>query len=102
MTIIEKMYAGEKLSRDELRCLATGRSCDTEPGEYEEIDQIEGDSYRWTQDMATIIQVGNDLWCIPWGRGLTECQENEFWEQPYRVKRRKVPATMIYYEPIGG
>ena len=102
MTIIEKMYAGEELSEKELRYLATGysRYCDTEPGEYEEIDQIDGDSGRWTQDMETIIQVGNDLWAIPWNRGLTECQENEFWEQPYRVERKERVVTQVYYEKI--
>ena len=100
MTIIEKMYAGEKLSRNELRCLVTGRSCDTEPGEYEEIDLVEGDCSRWTQDMKTIIQVGNDLWAIPWDCGLTECQENEFWEQPYRVERKERVVTRVYYEKI--
>lgn len=44
MTIIEKMYAGEKLSEEELHYLATGCGlyCNTEPGEYEEIDLVEG------------------------------------------------------------
>ena len=102
MTIIEKMYAGEELSEKELRYLATGysRYCDTEPGEYEKIDLAEGDCGRWTQDMETIIQVGNDLWAIPWDRGLTECQPNEFWEQPYRVERRERIITQTYYEKI--
>lgn len=102
MTIIEKMYAGEKLSEEELHRLATGYSlyCNTEPGEYEEIDLVEGDCSRWTQDMETIIQVGNDLWAIPWDRGLTECQENGFWEQPYRVERKERIITQTYYEKI--
>lgn len=102
MTIIEKMYAGEELSEKELCYLATGysRYCDTKPGEYEEIDLVEGDCGRWTQDMETIIQVGNDLWAIPWDRGLTECQENEFWEQPYRVERKERVVTQVYYEKI--
>lgn len=102
MTIIEKMYAGEELSEKELCYLATGysRYCDTKPGEYEEIDLVEGDCGRWTQDMETIIQVGNDLWAILWNRGLTECQENEFWEQPYRVERKERVVTQVYYEKI--
>lgn len=102
MTIIEKMYAGEELSEKELRYLATGcsRYCDTEPGEYEEIDQIEGDSGRWTQSMDTIIRVGDDLWCIPWESGITECQENEFYQQPYRVERKERVVTQVYYEKI--
>lgn len=102
MTIIEKMYAGEKLSEKELQYLATGysRYCDTEPGEYEEIDQIDGESGRWMQAMETIIRVGDDLWCIPWKSGLTECQENEFYLQPYRVERKERVITQVYYEKI--
>lgn len=100
MTIIEKMYAGEELSKKELRCLATGYECDTEPGEYKEIDQMEGDSGRWTQSMDTIIRVGDDLWCIPWESGLTEYQESEFYWQPYRVERKERIITEVYYEKI--
>lgn len=61
---------------------------------------MRGDCGRWTQDMETIIQVGNDLWAIPWDQGLTECQENEFWEQPYRVERKERVVTQVYYEKI--
>lgn len=47
---------------------------------------VEGNESRWTRAMDTIIKVGKDYWDIPWERGLTEYQENEYWEQPFRVK----------------
>lgn len=100
MTIIEKMYAGEELSEKELRCLITGWDCDTEPGKYKEIDGIEADYGRWTKTIETIIRVGDDLWCIPWECGLTECQEDEFPWQPYRVERKERIVTQVYYEEI--
>lgn len=102
MTIIEKMYAGEKLSEKELKLLATGydRYCDTEPGEFEAIDEVEHDSGRWTTYMGTIIKVGNDLWEIPWEKGLTEYQENMFYEQPCRVQKREKQIVVTEYVKV--
>lgn len=104
MTIIEKIYAGENLSEEELEYLATGFCWDDEleSGDYEEIDEVEGDSGRWTQSVETIISVGGVLWCIPWKKGLTEMQENEFYWQPYRVIRKERIVTEVYYEKIEG
>ena len=82
MTIIEKMYAGEKLSKDELRALVFEYAED----DYKIITELEGPESRWTRAMDTIIKTGEDYWDIPWDRGLTKYQENEFWEQPFRVK----------------
>lgn len=50
MTIIEKMYAGEKLSERELRFLVTGCSpcCDTELGDCKIIKEVTGDFSRDT------------------------------------------------------
>ena len=101
MTIIEKLYAGEELSTGELRYLATGFSLDyVEPGDYIHVDEFDGDIGRWTQDVQTIIKVGEDLWAINWERGLTEMQENLFYEQPYRVVRKEIQITKFYYEKI--
>lgn len=100
MTTIEKMYAGEKLSEDELRYLADEYNGDIELDKYEVIEVIEGEHNRWTQDMDTIIKVGKDYWCIPWRAGLTEYQENEFMYQPYRVERRERVVTEVYYVRI--
>ncbi|HAU84923.1 MAG TPA: hypothetical protein DCW90_05305 [Lachnospiraceae bacterium] len=102
MTIIEKMYAGEELSEEELRILATGFSCfcNVEPGEYEEVGLLEKEFGRWTQQVTTVIKTGNDFWAIDWDRGLTEHQENEFYNQPYRVERKERMEKVVYYEAI--
>ena len=96
MTIIEKMYAGEKLSRDELKALVYEDAED----DYEIITQSEGSEGRWTRAMDTIIKTGKDYWDIPWDRGLTEHQENEFWEQPFRVKPVKEVITVTRWVPL--
>ena len=99
MTIIEKLYAGKNLDEYERKCLAYG---DGNLGEYEWVDEVRYDSGRWSQSMETIFQVGNDLWAVPWHRGLTECQEDEFWDQPYRVVKKTRVITETYYETLKG
>lgn len=101
MTIIEKMYDGQELSEKELKYLATGFSLDyVEPGDYIHVDEFDGDIGRWTQSVQTIIQAGEDFWAIDWERGLTEIQENEFYDQPYRVIRKEKQITQVYYEQV--
>lgn len=99
MNIIEKLYAGKNLDEYERKCLAYG---DGDLGEYEWVDEVEYDSGRWSQNMETIFKVGDDLWAIPWRRGLTECQENEFWDQPYRVIKKTRVIAETYYETMDG
>lgn len=98
MNIIEKLYAGKNLNEYELKCLAYG---DGDLG-YEWVDEVGYDSGRWTQSMKTIFKVGDDLWAIPWQRGLTECQENEFYDQPHRVIKKTRVITETYYEALEG
>ena len=99
MNIIEKLYAGKKLDEYELKRLACN-DCDS--GKYEWIDEIEYDFGRWTQSIETIFKVNDDLWAILWQRGVTECQENEFYNQPYRVIKKTRVITETYYETLEG
>lgn len=44
----------------------------------------------WQEYMTTVIEYGDDtFYSIDWRRGLTENQDNSFWDQPTRVY--KVP-----------
>lgn len=90
---ITKLKAGENLTERELKTLVY---------EGNEVDEIEGDSGRWTQSVQTIIEVDGVLYAVDWQRGLTECQENEFYDQPYKVKRveKEVTTTVVTYEEI--
>lgn len=97
MNIIEKLYAGKNLDEYELKCLAYG---DGDLGEYEWVDEVGCDSGRWLQLMKTIFRVGDDLWAIPWQRGLTEYQENEFYSQPYRAIKETRVVTETYYKAL--
>lgn len=96
MTIIEKMYAGVELTEKELKALTWGEAED----EYKIITELEGECSRWTRAVDTIIKVEEDYWDIPWERGLTEYQENEYWEQPFRVKPVEEIVKVTKWVPL--
>lgn len=60
--------------------------------EYEIIDTIYDDELnRWSRNVQTIIKYKNKYYSILWEEGLTEYQDNGFYEQPYEViKKTKV------------
>lgn len=64
------------------------------------VDEIEGNDHRWQKEIQTIIDADGQLYAIDWMRGLTECQENEFFEQPYRVECVEKMITIKNYEAI--
>ena len=61
----------------------------------EVIDTIDGEDSRWTRHMTTIFKYEDKLYALEWEQGLTEYQENEFYNQPYEVKevKRMVEVT---------
>lgn len=74
--IISKIDKGEKLTESEIKELLWSA---------EQTYEKEGEDHRWTREVFTVVEVNNRYFGIPWLRGLTECQEHEFWEQPYEV-----------------
>lgn len=66
----------------------------------EVIDTIEGEHSRWTEHMTTIFRYENKLYALEWERGLTEYQENEFYNQPYEVKEVKKMVEVTDYIPV--
>lgn len=74
---VVKLKSGENLNEAELKTLVWRGY---------RVDEVEGDSGRWTQYIQTIIDIDGELWAIDWERGLTECQDDEYYMQPYRVK----------------
>ena len=78
----EKLLNGN-FTKEELEKLAW---CEIEAN-VEMVTQEEGDQHRWTQDVSTIFKFENKYYCLNWDRGLTECQENTFYYQPYQVEK---------------
>lgn len=85
---VAKLKSGAILSEGELKTLV-----------YDgvEVDEIEGDSGRWHRSVQTIIDIDGELWEIDWDRGLTEYQENEFYNQPHRVVKREKQIIITEY-----
>lgn len=89
--MLEKIVKGERLTERELSTLVY---------EGEEIDEIEGEDTRWTRCMTTVINLCGKNVAIDWQKGLTECQENEFYDQPYFVEKKERVVTVVDWEPI--
>lgn len=91
--IINKLKNGEELSECELRELC---------GSDYWVEEIEGDDHRWQREIKTIIDVDGQLYAIDWMRGLTEYQESEFLDQPYKVKKveKEITQTIVTYEEM--
>lgn len=75
--MLEKIDAGEKLSESELAELCNEHS----------IWYQEGDKGRWTKSIESIVDLDGRYFSIIWECGLTEYQENEFWNQPVEVRK---------------
>ena len=69
--------------------------------EYEIIDTIYDDELnRWSRNVQTSIKYKNKYYSILWEEGLTEYQDNEFYEQPYEViKKTKVIEQDYWISP---
>lgn len=69
--------------------------------EYEIMDTIYDDELnRWSRNVQTIIKYKNKYYSILWEEGLTEYQDNGFYEQPYEViKKTKVIEQDYWISP---
>lgn len=86
--LLEALYSGEELNKKDIEYLLFELGYEVDE---QECESREGTLY----DVSTIIQLPDpnnldtytdDLWCIDWHCGITVLQEDEFHEQPYRVK----------------
>ena len=90
--IMEKFLNGEKLTEQDRYNLVWGS---LEDEGYEYVDQIDGSAGRWMRKMQTIFKYNGEYWAIDWRSGLTECQENDYPSNPYRVERKERVVTVV-------
>lgn len=74
--IVKKIDSKEKLTEQEIENLIY---------ESEQVYEEEGDDHRWTRDIFTVVKLCGRYFGIYWSQGLTECQENEYYDQPFEV-----------------
>ena len=86
--ILKKIDKNESLTERELKTLVF---------DYE-IEKEYGENRRWTRSVNTIISLLDRTFEICWEQGLTECQENEFYNQPVEVEKHTYEKTITVTE----
>lgn len=81
---LEAFDSGYEFSESELSELAYENSISTEYG----------DKLRWVRPVTTIIEFDGRYFQIDWYEGLTEMQPNEFYDQPFEVKKESHEETI--------
>lgn len=57
-----------------------------------------GETHRWHREVTSIVKLGNRYFAVKWYQGLTEMQENEFFDQPYEVELKEYEKTITVKE----
>ena len=89
--IVKKIDAGEELSEKELKFLIW---------DCNRVDEQIGAPRRWMQSVESVVEINGRFFMIPWDRGLTELQEDEFWYQPFEVTKHEYEKTVKVIEWI--
>ena len=63
----------------------TERELRSAVNELEEVERVEGSDRRWQRSVSSYLQCKDKIICINWQQGLTECQENDYSDQPFFV-----------------
>lgn len=87
--MVQKILDGEKLSEKELREIIDF-----------EIDREDGDNRRWSRTVTSILSMCGRYFALEWEEGLTEYQENEYYNQPYEVMKKTYQKTITVTEWI--
>ena len=64
------------------------------------IKEIKCDESRWTVGIESILKMCDRHFSLYWNRGLTEMQENEFYNQPVEVEEVIKTITVTEWVPI--
>ena len=87
MSVTQKLERGIQLTDDELEDFVLYGN---------EVYRDNGEFGRWSRHVSSVIADDNgQLWCVEWEEGLTEMQDDGFYEQPYKVHLDKKPVTII-------
>lgn len=87
--VINKIDTGKELTESELHDMLW---------RLKQVSEIEGAERRWTRSIRTIFEINGRYFALDWDRGLTERQENEFWNQPYEVEKKEYSKTITVTE----
>ena len=88
-----KLDKGENLDENEVRDLMNW---------YPVIYEEEGEDRRWSRSVLSVVDVDGVKYAVDWDKGLTENQENGYYEQPYKVEltEEEITITKTIVKPI--
>lgn len=75
--MVQKIDNGEALTEDELKTLVC---------EFHNVARVEGENRRWSRTVKSVIKLCKRYFAIEWEQGLTENQDDQFFNQPYEVE----------------
>lgn len=88
--LLSKIDRGEKLTEDEISDFVN---------ELPHYDEEYGDNRRWSRGVTTYVQTTDGrFFRVNWEEGLTEYQENSYWEQPVEVALHEEEKTVVVIE----
>ena len=87
--ILGKIDSGEELTETEL-----SEFC----GNFNVVDISYGENRRWSRSIISIIEICGRYFALDWEEGLTEYQENEFYNQPVEVEKKEYTKTITVTE----
>lgn len=61
-------------------------------------DEITHGSGRWTEQVTAIFEYKGKYYGLSYDRGLTECQENEYWKQVPKLYEKKQVVRYTFKE----
>jgi len=79
-----------KFSEEEIRDMVYGDF------DGDVVETIEGENRRWTRSNITYVQIDNKFYELVWEQGLTENQEDDFWEQDAPEVERVITSRTVY------
>lgn len=87
--ILNKIDSDINLSEEELNSLRW---------EFDEVEKMCEENRRWSRSVRSIIKIKNRYFALDWEEGLTELQENEFYNQPIEVEKTEYQKTITVTE----
>lgn len=87
--MVKKIDSGENLTEEELRTVVF---------ETNEIELNKGENRRWSRSNSSVVEMCGRFFKLVWEEGLTEYQENQFYNQPYEVEKHTYEKTIIVTE----
>ena len=82
--MVEKIDNKIELTEDEVRNLVMEEAYEVTAGE----------NRRWSRTISSLFEHGDRLFMVDWEQGLTESQENMFYDQPYEVEKTVTTRTI--------